>query len=59
MAVWSPNPKCSFFVRHLERMDLGTSYTKVAERVSEIMRNPTMVGQSRLVVDATGVPARR
>ncbi len=57
MAAWSPNPKCSLFVRHLERMDLGTPYTKVAERVCEIMRNPAMVGQSRLVVDATGVGA--
>ncbi len=57
MAAWSPNPKCSLFVRHLERMDLGTPYTKVAERVCEIMRNPTMIGQSRLVVDATGVGA--
>ena len=57
MAVWSPNPTCSLFVRHLERMELGLSYTKVAQRVCEIMQNPTMQGQSRLVVDATGVGA--
>jgi hypothetical protein len=57
MAAWSPNPRCSLFVRHLERMELGTSYVKVAQRVCEIMQNPKMSGQSRLVVDATGVGA--
>jgi hypothetical protein len=57
MAAWSPNPTCSLFVRDLERMDLGLSYTKVAQRVCEIMQNPAMAGQSRLVVDATGVGA--
>ena len=57
MAAWSPNPTCSLFVRHLERMELGLSYIKVAQRVCEIMQNPTMQGQSRLVVDATGVGA--
>ena len=57
MAAWSPNPSCSLFVRHLERMELGLSYTKVAHRVCEIMQNPTMAGQSRLVVDVTGVGA--
>jgi hypothetical protein len=38
-------------------MELGLSYTKVVQRVCEIMHNPTMAGQSRLVVDATGVGA--
>jgi hypothetical protein len=57
MAAWSPNPRCSLFVRHLERLELGTSYVKVAQRVCEIMQNPKMSGQSRLVVDATGVGA--
>lgn len=55
MAAWSPNPSCSLFVRHLERMELGLSYTKIADRVGEIMQNPTMAGQTRLVVDVTGV----
>jgi hypothetical protein len=57
MAAWSPNPRCSFLVRHLERMELGTSYVKVVQRVCDMMRDPTMLGQSRLVVDATGVGA--
>jgi hypothetical protein len=57
MAAWSPNPTCSLFVRHLERMELGMSYTEVTQRVCEIMQNPTMAGQSRLVVDSTGVGA--
>jgi hypothetical protein len=38
-------------------MDLGLSYTRVVQRVCEIMQNPAMAGQSRLVVDATGVGA--
>ncbi len=42
-------------VRHLERMELGTPYTRVAERVCEIMLHPELNGKSRLVVDATGV----
>jgi hypothetical protein len=42
-------------VRHLERMELGTPYTKVAERLCEIMMHPALDGNSRLVVDATGV----
>ena len=45
----------SLIVRHLERMDLGTPYTRVAERVCEIIMHPSLDGKSRLVVDATGV----
>ena len=44
-------------LRHLERMPLGTPYTKVVERVCGIMRHPKMAARSRLVVDATGVGA--
>jgi hypothetical protein len=44
-------------VRHLERMALGTPYTKVVERVCTIVRHPALVGRCRLVVDATGVGA--
>ena len=57
MAAWSPRPSCALSVRHLERFQLGTPYTKVVERVCAIMQHPTMIGQSRLVVDATGVGA--
>ncbi len=56
-AGWSPRASCSLTVRHLERMSLGTSYTRVTERVCAIMRSPQMQGQSRLVVDATGLGA--
>lgn len=45
----------TLIVRHLERMDLGTPYTCVAERVCEIVMHPSLAGNSRLVVDATGV----
>src|ERR1019366_9206638 len=44
-------------VRYLERMALGTPYVSVVSRVSEIMRQPELAQQSRLVVDATGVGA--
>ncbi len=44
-------------VRYLERMALGTPYVNVVSRVSEIMQQPELAGQSRLVVDATGVGA--
>ena len=44
-------------VRYLERMELGTPYPEVVARVSEILQDPKMLGQSHLVVDATGVGA--
>ena len=56
-AGWSPRASGLLTVRHLERMQLGTSYKCVTERVCAIMRNPKMAGQSRLVVDATGLGA--
>jgi hypothetical protein len=44
-------------LRHLERMPLGTAYTKAVERVCKIMRHPEIQTGGRLVVDATGVGA--
>jgi hypothetical protein len=38
-------------------MALGTPYVKVVERVGAILRHPKLTGDSRLVVDATGVGA--
>jgi hypothetical protein len=38
----------------LERVALGTPYTRVVERVGEIVRHPEMARGCRLVVDATG-----
>jgi hypothetical protein len=54
--AWMPAPR-ELSVRHLERMELGTPYPRVVERVCEVMRHPKMVNQCRLVVDATGVGA--
>jgi hypothetical protein len=42
-------------VRHLERMPLGTAYTAVTARVVELAKHQTLLGDCRLVVDATGV----
>ena len=44
-------------LRYLERMPLGTPYTKVVERLRTMMRHPEMAGRTRMVVDATGVGA--
>jgi len=49
--------RAPLLLRHLERMPLGTPYTKVVARVCGIMRHSAMEGRSRLVVDATGVGA--
>jgi len=55
--AWMTPPRRELSVRHLERMELGTPYPLVVKRVCEVMLHPKMQGQSRLVVDATGVGA--
>ena len=42
-------------VRHLERMDLGTQYFGVAQRVKEVVERPGLAGRKILAVDTTGV----
>jgi len=42
-------------LRYLERMPLGTTYPRVAERVAKITLTAEMAGRCSLVVDATGV----
>jgi hypothetical protein len=42
-------------VRLLERMELGTPYTEVAERLSGIARSEPMRQRCTMVLDATGV----
>jgi hypothetical protein len=42
-------------VRHVERVQLGTPYPMVVERVRTILSQPCMSGPQALVVDATGV----
>ena len=49
--------RATLLVRHLERMALGTAYTRVVERVCGMMRHPALERGARLVVDATGVGA--
>ena len=55
--AWMPSMPRAMRIRYLERIPLGTSYTKVVQRVSEIVRHPLLEGRSRLVADATGVGA--
>ena len=49
-------PQC-MRIRYLQRIPLGTPYTKVVEQVGEIVRHPMMGGRCRLVADAPGVGA--
>jgi hypothetical protein len=44
-----------YWVAHLERMPLGTTYPRVVERVREMVQDDKLRGQCRLTVDATGV----
>ena len=55
--AWMPSPPPTMWLRYLQRIPLGTSYMRVVQRVSEIVRNPMLEGRSRLVADATGVGA--
>jgi len=43
------------WVRHLERVALGTPYPRVVERVREILRHRELAGRCSLVVDGTGL----
>jgi hypothetical protein len=51
-----PNPPLA--VRHLERFELGTKYTRIAERLRELIRTPPLLDKPAvLLVDKTGVGA--
>jgi hypothetical protein len=40
---------------HLERVPLGTPYPLIVARVAALMQHPTVAGNVRLAIDATGV----
>jgi hypothetical protein len=46
-----------YHVRHIERFALGTRYPNIVESISELLSDPQLAGQSRLIVDGTGVGA--
>ena len=48
-------PTFEFRLRHLQRYALGTSYPAIVDDITDLMTEPILVGQSRLVVDGTGV----
>lgn len=50
-----PAPDLAFDCRHLKRLPLNTSYPAVADHVTGLLESPQLVGQTKLVVDATGV----
>lgn len=45
----------TYDVRHLERMQLGTPYFDVVERVRTLIAHPNLAGRCSVAVDATGV----
>ena len=53
--AWMPNVFQGLHVRYIERMPLGTAYTRVVERVRELAMDPRMGSRCKVVVDATGV----
>ena len=55
--AWMPSLPRRIRIRYLQRIPLGTSYTRVVQRVGEIVRHPLLQGRSRVVADATGVGA--
>jgi hypothetical protein len=48
-------PQTTYGLRHLERIQLGTPYPRVVERIGCLTRLPQIQQRSTLVVDATGV----
>jgi len=43
-----------FDLRHCERIPLGTTYTKVIDRLRIILQTPDLYSKSALIIDATG-----
>ena len=65
-SAWSLNlheygrrpPNAPLALRHLERVELGTSYPAIVERIGELLATPPIrLAATPLVVDATGVGA--
>src|SRR4051794_32685318 len=48
-----PGEPTTYHVRHIERL-LGKPYPEIVTRVQTLMAQEPLVGQSRLVADATG-----
>lgn len=44
-----------YHIPHLQRFLLGTPYTRIAERVKELMDTEPLKGKTALIVDETGV----
>ena len=46
-----------YYLRHLERLRLGTSYPAIVARVKDLLSKSPLKGAAILIVDATGVGA--
>lgn len=49
--------KREYHIRHLERVELGTRYPRIIERVDGLLHTPPLNPRTPLVVDKTGVGA--
>ncbi len=54
-AMWAYRKEVKLRLRHLERLELGTPYPDVAERVAHVTNSRELAGRCELVVDGTGV----
>jgi hypothetical protein len=54
-ATYACETKRALRLRFLERVELGTPYPDVVERVAKITRSRDLAGRCQLVVDGTGV----
>jgi len=54
-ALWAHRRVETLWLRHLERVQLGTSYPDVVERLVRVAQTEPLAGQCTMVVDATGV----
>jgi len=55
---WDRRPKKirnEYATRKIERPPLGTSYPDIVRRTKAILQHPDIVGETQLIVDATGV----
>ena len=54
-ATYARSRTITLRLRHLERVELGTPYPEVVDRVVQVTRSRELAGRSTLVVDGTGV----
>jgi hypothetical protein len=54
-ALWAHRKEISLRLRHIERIELGTTYPQVVQRIIQVTRRKELEGRCELVVDGSGV----